>query len=345
MTPLKTFVIVEVVAAMAFGWSLDAQAPPLVPLPIIDMHLHALEADAQGPPPMGVCPGLLQGFPPMTPGRPWPETFFEHLKKPPCAMPIWSPTTSHEVMERTFAVMKTRNVYGVTSGSLTERWKQALPDRIIPSLEFELGTPRGLSVDAVRAALKSGAYRAFGEVSNQYQGFDPSDPTFDPYLTLLEELDLPMSIHLGTGPPGAAYLGFPRYRARLHSPLTIEEALVKHPRLRVSLMHAGWPMLDDLLAVLWTYPQVYVDVGAISFALPRTGFHDYLRRIVEAGFGKRVMFGSDQMVWPEVLESAIRSIEEAPFLTADQKRDILYNNAARFLRLTDEEKARQAAGR
>ena len=79
--------------------------------------------------------------------------------------------------------------------------------------------------------------------------------------------------------------------------------------------------------------------------MPRAGFHDYLRRIVEAGFGTRVMFGSDQMVWPEVVESAILSIEEAPFLTADQKRDILYNNAARFLKLSDEEKARHAAGR
>jgi hypothetical protein len=107
-------------------------------------------------------------------------------------------------------------------------------------------------------------------------------------------------------------------------------------------MHAGWPMLDDLLAVMWTHPQVYVDVGIISYALPRTGFHDYLRRIVEAGFGKRVMFGSDQMVWPETLEAAIQSIEQAAFLTPEQKRDIFYNNAARFLRLHETEIARHS---
>jgi hypothetical protein len=92
-----------------------------------------------------------------------------------------------------------------------------------------------------------------------------------------------------------------------------------------------------LVAVMWTHPQVYVDVGAISFALPRAAFHEYLRRIVEAGFGRRVMFGSDQMIWPEALEAAIQSIEQAAFLTADQKRDIFYNNAARFLKLTQKE--------
>ena len=322
------------IAAVALVLPLDAQSPPP---PIIDMHMHALEADAQGPPPMGMCTATIAGFPAMEPGHSWPDTFMEGFKKPPCAKPIWSPTTARELMDRTFAVMKRRNVYGVTSGSLTDQWKQASPERIIPSLEFELGAPNTLSPEAVRAALASGRYRAFGEVSNQYQGVDPSDPAFDPYLAIVEELDIPMSIHVGTGPPGAPYLGFSKYRARLHSPLTIEEALVKHPKLRVSLMHAGWPMLDDLLAVMWTHPQVYVDVGIISYGLPRAGFHDYLRRIVEAGFGKRVMFGSDQMVWPETLETAIESIEQAAFLSPEQKRDIFYNNAARFLKLTESE--------
>lgn len=60
----------------------------------------------------------------------------------------------------------------------------------------------------------------------------------------------------------------------------------------------------------------------------------YLHRLVEAGFANRIMFGSDQMVWPKTLEIAIEVIQDAPFLTVEQKRDIFYNNAARFLKLT-----------
>jgi len=52
------------------------------------------------------------------------------------------------------------------------------------------------------------------------------------------------------------------------------------------------------------------------------------------------MFGSDQMVWPEAIERAIAVINDAPFLSAAQKRDIFYNNAARFLRLSADEMAR-----
>jgi len=49
-----------------------------------------------------------------------------------------------------------------------------------------------------------------------------------------------------------------------------------------------------------------------------------------------LLFGSDQMIWPEALPRAIAAIEEAPFLTPLKKRDILCNNAARFLRLNPE---------
>jgi predicted TIM-barrel fold metal-dependent hydrolase len=43
------------------------------------------------------------------------------------------------------------------------------------------------------------------------------------------------------------------------------------------------------------------------------------------------------MVWPWTIDIAIETIEQAPFLTAEQKRDIFYNNAARFLRLSESE--------
>src|SRR5690606_38227903 len=97
-------------------------------------------------------------------------------------------------------------------------------------------------------------------------------------------------------------------------------------------------------ALLYSHPQVYVDIAAIVVFEPRTAFYRYLREIVEAGFGNRVMFGSDQSVWPKMIEDGIAVIEEAPFLTEAQKRDILYNNAARLLRLSEEEIARHHGG-
>lgn len=105
-------------------------------------------------------------------------------------------------------------------------------------------------------------------------------------------------------------------------------------------MHYGSPLIDEMISMLGAYPQLYVDLGGIQWFYPRPYFYEQLRKFVDAGFEKRVMFGSDQMVWPGVIEPAMAIIEEAPFLSHEQKRDILYNNAARFLRLSKEEIAR-----
>ena len=107
-----------------------------------------------------------------------------------------------------------------------------------------------------------------------------------------------------------------RDRAPLLSALTLEPVLVRHPTLRVYVVHAGCPMLDDMLAVLYAHPQVHVDTGVIVFKQPRAACYRYLQGLVEAGFEKRITFGSDQMVWPGVIERSIAVITEAPFLTA-----------------------------
>ena len=44
------------------------------------------------------------------------------------------------------------------------------------------------------------------------------------------------------------------------------------------------------------------------------------------------MFGSDEMTWSGTIGLSIDYINKADFLTEGQKRDILYNNAVRYLR-------------
>lgn len=308
--------------------------------PIIDMHLHALAAGDQGPPPLAMC-APLSPMPTWDAAKPASESFLDPFKAPRCADPIWSPKTDDEIMRKTLEIMERRNIIGVVSGRFAKvkTWRAAAPDRVIPSLMPSMPPTTALTAELAKAKA-AGQIAVVGELGLQYEGVSPDDPKMEPLWAAAEANDLPVAIHMGPGPPGVAYMPGSGYRARLSSPLLLEEVLLRHPRLRVNMMHAGFPMLDDTLAVLYAHPQVYVDTGVIAYTQPRPAFHRYLQALVDAGFGERIMFGSDQMVWPETIERAIAAIEEAPFLTPQQKRDILYNNAARFLRLDPATQAR-----
>lgn len=49
-----------------------------------------------------------------------------------------------------------------------------------------------------------------------------------------------------------------------------------------------------------------MDVAIINWGLPEAEFHTYLRRIVEAGFSDRIIYGTDNMKWLASFGVAIR---------------------------------------
>ena len=306
-------------------------------LPIIDMHLHA----SDGSLPWAVCIPWVTQVPAWDPKRAWKEVWHEAVTNPPCPDPIWPPKGEEAVMRQTISVLDRRNIIGVLSGPPERvlRWRAAAPSRFIPSVQFQLGRDV-ISLDSLRGMFESRSFAVLGEVTNQYLGIAPDDERMEPYWALAEKLDVPVAIHLGEGILGTAYIGRPGYRARLSSPFRLEEVLIRHPRLRVSVMHYASPLINELIAMLGAYPQLYVDIGGIQWFYPRAYFYAQLRQLIEAGFGKRVMFGSDQGGWPGIIEPAIAIIEEASFLSEEQKRDIFYNNATRFLRFSAAEIAK-----
>ena len=213
------------------------------PLPVIDMHLHALHAGDDGPPPLKMgAPFRDLGY--NDPKNSFGETFMHAMKSGAWAeRSVTSPTTDDSLQKMTLDVLERRNVYAVASGDIdmVRKWKRAAPDRIVNGIgwNFSSVNRQGLTIDSLEKIFRSGEFKVFGEVSIQYEGYSPSDSAFEPYLAMAEKLDVPVAIHIGTGPPGTPYLGSGKYRARLHSALVLEDALLRHPKLRVYAMHAG----------------------------------------------------------------------------------------------------------
>jgi predicted TIM-barrel fold metal-dependent hydrolase len=308
--------------------------------PIIDMHLHARAAHYTGDDPPPMC-APFRIMPRSDPGKGVYEGMTFDAQ--PCDTPIPAATTDEAVMTETIAAMRRLNIHGVVSGEpeMVARWHAAEPDRIMPAVDYRLPNTAGQrhvaarTIDQLRRLHAQGRLTVIGEVMAQYEGAAPDDSRLEPLWALAEELDVPVAIHMGPGEPGQPYAA--GYRVALGDPLLLEPVLIRHPRLRISVMHAGYPMAERMRALMFSYPQLYVDFGSIVYTEPRPAFYAFLRDLVEAGYGDRIMFGSDQMIWPGVIGPSVQAIEDAPFLSPQQKRNIFYNNAARFLRLTREQ--------
>lgn len=159
------------------------------PAPIIDMHLHAGPADAQGPPPVRMC-APFHYLPTRDPQQS-PEEYAATVRQQrECRTLLMSAGTNAELLEQTVEVLKRRNIYAVTSGGWdwVQRWHAAAPDRIIRGLGFHV---YNAPLDSVRQLVETGQLRVLGEVMNQYVGVAPGDSLFEPYLALAEDRDIP----------------------------------------------------------------------------------------------------------------------------------------------------------
>ena len=304
---MRTVILLSLVlAAPAQGQERD--------YPILDVHVHAHKS----PPPRAYC--ALSGRIGVT----------DEDGEPVCDAPLEPAADGADLMARTLAYLESYDMYAIAMTqdfSQLESWMKA-SDRVFPSIQTGVAD---FERNGVRELVEAGSVIAIGELMTQYEGISPNSAELNKIWELALTHDLPVGIHMS---------GFgartPSYVASFGDPLLLDPVLKTYPELRLYLMHAGWPFLEETVSILRQYPNVYVDISFIDWQMPRRLFYDYLEGLILYGFEKRIMFGSDQN-WPDAIAVAVRGIEEAPFLTAGQKRDIFFSNAVRFFRFREDQ--------
>lgn len=186
------------------------------------------------------------------------------------------------------------------------------------------------------ASVQHRRIAVLGELDGAWDGEPLTATRLERYLSIAENNGTPVGVFSGVAPPGTVER-FPNYRVQLGGPAAIEPVLARHPRLRVYLMQAGWPFLADTIAVMHVHPDLYADIGNLTAnpAIPVDEFYAYLRALIRAGLGKRLMFGSglDLTEWGDGIGSSVKPIQDAPFLSSSDRTDIFFANADRFLNL------------
>lgn len=286
----------------------SAEPAACVPEPVIDVHAHFYSEDRfWGPAPNPVTQEMES-------------------------------RTASDHTARTLAEMEKHQVVLALAGAPLG-WQRPDSDRLVLSVEgFR---PDEIGVEALRKAAESGSIGALGEIAPIYEGISPNDPRWDPVYAVAEEHGLPVGIHTGSGPPGIVRGGRPNFRYEYGNPFQLQDVLVKHPDMKVYMMHAGMAIwARETLAMMHMYPDLYVDIAVANWVMPfmQRALKDFLVEALARGYGDRILYGSDQMVWPSAISMSIEHVKNVDYLTEQQKRDILFENAVRFLGLSEEER-------
>jgi predicted TIM-barrel fold metal-dependent hydrolase len=193
---------------------------------------------------------------------------------------------------------------------------KAHPDRLIGQVHAD---PTNI-MDMVREIER---YHDEGFVSLRIEPFlwrkPPTDRIYYPLYAKCAELDMAVQTQVGqTGPMFPSETGRPVY---------IDEVALDFPELRIVCGHLGWPWHEEMIAVAWKHPNVFIDTSAhYPKHYPPTFVH-YLKT-----FGQdKVLFATD---WPVTRWDRIfAELDDHLKLEGPVRQKFLHDNALRAFKL------------
>ena len=175
----------------------------------------------------------------------------------------------------------------------------------------------------VTAAIDGGA-RVF-KAHVQVGRYDPTDPLLDGVWGVIDDAQLPVVIHCGSGPQPGEHTG----------PEPIRVLLARHPRLQLVVAHMGMPEYEDFLDLCDRYSNVRLDTTmAFTPFVEETMPFPTSERHRLAGLGDRILFGSD---FPNIPYGYVESMQVLTGLDGiddDWLRGVFHDNAARLFGMT-----------
>jgi predicted TIM-barrel fold metal-dependent hydrolase len=173
-----------------------------------------------------------------------------------------------------------------------------------------------------------------------HSGFYPNNPRLDLVYQKCEDLSVPVMIHTG---PKAVRWQYMKY----NNPVFIDDVATNFPGLKIIISHGGYPWVEEFMAVVYSNENIIVDITFLDYiekAFRRSGLtEETMRRLVELIGPRRLVWGSEGPFMnlpmfgvhgPEYyVESQEFLVKRFDFLSEDDKKDILGNNAMRILRL------------
>lgn len=150
-----------------------------------------------------------------------------------------------------------------------------------------------------------------------------NDKRFYPLYAKCQELGIPVTIHTS--------VNFSNDRSIEHGrPLYLCDVACDFPDLVIVANHGGWPWVNELVAVAWKHPNVYIEIGAVApkyIGISGSGWELLMQHGNSSLLSDRVLFATDNMI---PYDRAVQEMHGLPL--KDHVRDQwLGGNASRLL--------------
>lgn len=152
-----------------------------------------------------------------------------------------------------------------------------------------------------------------------------NDKKLYPLYAKCVELDIPVNIHCGMNFSTHTEMAFGH-------PAALDEVLMHFPELRACASPPGWPWTNELLAVAWRHPNLWIGMVSIRpklLATPNSGYEPLLQ-YGQTLLKSRLLFGSGFPMMP--VERSVAEVHALP-IADDVRERWLHGNAREFLRL------------
>jgi uncharacterized protein len=149
-------------------------------------------------------------------------------------------------------------------------------------------------------------------------GLPLNDAAYYPFYAKCVELDVPLVVQVGHSAESMP--------SALGRPLLLDDVALYFPELRVVAAHTGWPWVEELIALAWKHPNVYVGTSAHA---PKYWDPALVRFLGSRGKGK-VLFGTD---YPVLRHAEALAQVDGLGLSADARAWLVRETARKVFKL------------
>lgn len=149
-------------------------------------------------------------------------------------------------------------------------------------------------------------------------GLRPDDKAFFPFYAKCVELDVPVMVQMGHS---AEFMP-----SDVGRPIYLDDIALYFPSLKIIATHTGWPWVEEMIAMAWKHPNLYISTTAHS---PKYWDKSLVHFLNSRGKGK-VMFGTDFPVLTHA--TSIAEIDKLG-LKEEARKALMHDTAVKVFKL------------